>query len=257
MPKRRLNLLFVLLIVLTVILIISSKLGIINSAAGFVQNSIAPIQTSVRGLFFKDINSKNSKTLEFASKLVDQKKLVEDNEALRNQFETITVKTQSLIPARIVGSPSFIPGISVPEYLILDVGKQDGVEDGYAVISKDNLIGVIEKANDNFSKVVLVNSSSFSSTAKTLKEQSAGVINGNGAEQMILDNVLLSQKLTINDLVVTRGSLNENGEGIAPNLIIGKITSVNKSASDLFQTAKVEPLIETTSLSTVFVIVKQ
>jgi rod shape-determining protein MreC len=257
MPKRRLNLFFILLILATLVIIIFSKFGFINFASNLVQNTLAPVQSVVRGIFVKDIDSQKSESIELALKIVDQQKLIEDNAALRNQFEATAVKSQSLIPAKIVGSPGFIPGLSVPEVLVINVGRADGVKEGQAVVYKDNLIGVIEKANENFSKVVLVNSSDFNLTVKTLNEGAAGVVKGSGGGQMILDNVLLSQNLTENQLVVSRGSVNENGVGILPNLILGKITSVNKNASNLFQTAKVEPLVDPGSLSTVFVIVKQ
>lgn len=256
MPKRRLNPFFILLILVTLIIILLFKLGVINFASTIVQNTLAPVQATVRGLFVKDVDPKETEGFEYASKLVDQQKLIEDNAALRNQFETTTVRSQTLLPAKIIGSPSFIPGLSIPETLILGVGRVDGVREGQAVVYKDNLVGIIEKSNENFSKVLLVNSPDFSLTVKTLKENASGVIKGSGGGQLILENVLLSQKLTENDLVVTRGSVNERGEGVLPDLIIGKITSVNKNASDLFQNAKVEPLVDSGTLATVFVIVK-
>lgn len=256
MPKRRLNPLFILLILATFIIVLLSKFGVINFASNIVQNTLAPVQATVRELFVKDVDSKETEAFEFASKLVDQQKLIEDNAALRNQFETTTIRSQTLLPAKIVGSPSFIPGLSIPETLILGVGSIDGVREGQAVVYKDNLVGIIEKSNENFSKVVLVNSPDFSLTVKTLKENASGVIKGRGGGQLILNNVLLSQKLTENEVVVTRGSVNEGGEGVLPGLIIGKITSLNKNASDLFQNAKVEPLVDPRNLSTVFIIVK-
>ena len=71
---------------------------------------------------------------------------------------------------------------------------------------------------------------------------------------MILDNVLLTENLKNGDLVLTKGDVNLNGEGFLPGLIVGKIISVEKSPSALFQKAQVEGLVDVTKLSTVFVI---
>jgi len=50
--------------------------------------------------------------------------LIEDNKALRDQFQTENPKSTNLIEADIIGAPGFIPGISIPETLVLNRGEK-------------------------------------------------------------------------------------------------------------------------------------
>lgn len=70
---------------------------------------------------------------------------------------------------------------------------------------------------------------------------------------MILDNVLLSETLKVGDVVLTNGDIDQNGKGLPPDLIVGKITSVDKNPSALFQKADVVSFVDFSKLSTLFV----
>ena len=94
----------------------------------------------------------------------------------------------------------------------------------------------------------------FSLTAKTLGTQAAGVVKGQGGGEIILDNVLLSNSLEKDDLVVTEGNINLDGSGFPADLVVGKIAAVSKNPSDLFQEAKVQSQLDFTKLGKVFVV---
>lgn len=70
----------------------------------------------------------------------------------------------------------------------------------------------------------------------------------------MLDNVVLAEGLEKDDLVSTKGDTDENGLGFPPDLVVGKIVSVNKKASNLFQSADIRSLVDFNKLETVFVI---
>ena len=69
----------------------------------------------------------------------------------------------------------------------------------------------------------------------------------------VLENVLLSDKLQTGDTVISKGDIGKDGEGFPPGLVVGRIISVNKKASALFQSAEVESLVDVTRLKMVFV----
>ncbi|HZJ18567.1 MAG TPA: rod shape-determining protein MreC, partial [Patescibacteria group bacterium] len=71
-----------------------------------------------------------------------------------------------------------------------------------------------------------------------------------------LDNVLLSENLKKGDIILTKGDIDQEENGYPPDLIIGKIISVDKSPSALFQKADVVSLVDLSKLTTVFIIVK-
>ena len=136
----------------------------------------------------------------------------------------------------------------------MNKGEKDGVRVELTVVYKDNLVGKIIKVSDYSSKVILITNPRFSVTSQVLSNKALGIVKGQGGGEMILDNVVLSQIIKKDEFVVTRGDVNEQEIGILPNLIIGKIVSVNKNPSDLFQTAKVKSLLDFTNLSKVFII---
>jgi len=255
---------FFVFLVLSLLVFGLSKAGILNPVGSIFQKIIAPFQSVTYTVFnsmdFLGANPKlknlETENLILASMLSDQKKLKDDNAALSDQFQTVSPKSNTLLPANIVGAPSFVPGVTTPETFIIDKGTRDGVMIDAAVVYKNNLLGKITKANDFLSEVTLVINSSMSFTVKVLSSEALGVIKGQGGQDMILDNVLLSDKLKPLDLVLTNGDANLDGSGYPPDLVVGKIISVDKKASSLFQRAEVSSFIDFSKITMVFVIVK-
>lgn len=269
--QKRQNLFYIFLIFLflSVFVFFIFKLPILKPVSSTIQNIFAPIQSLTYQTFYSIFNigsnpkikTLQEQNLNLSKKLVDQSKTSADNKALRDQFATAYPKDSTLLPADIMSSPAFIPGISAPEDFILDKGEKDGVRKGQAVVYKDNLVGLITKTSDYYSKVSIITNSKFTLTSQTLSSQALGVVKGQSGGEMILDNVVLSQELRKDDLIITKGDMDlpagrqdEKGQGVLPNLIIGKIVSVNKNPSDLFQTAKIKSLLDFPSLSKVFII---
>jgi len=157
------------------------------------------------------------------------------------------------LPSNVVGAPGFIPGLSVPFNLIIDKGSKDNVKVGMGVVVGNNLVGKIVQTSFFLSKVSLVTDPSLSLSSKTTSN-AAGVIKGVEGGKMVLDNVILSESLKNGDFVLTNGDINLDGVGLPPDIIIGKIISIEKNPSALFQKAKVESLLNFTKLSKVFVV---
>lgn len=175
-------------------------------------------------------------------------------QALHDQFATTSPSSQSLLPAKIVGFRSFIPGVSAPSQLVIDKGKSDGVSAGSVIVSNNVMIGRVSKVTDHGALVDLTSREGFSLTAKTSKTNALGIVTGKGNGDIVLENVVLSDKLEKDDLVLTKGSMNEDGIGAPPDLVIGKIASIDKKPSALFQTAKLAPLVDIKKLEMVFVL---
>lgn len=186
-------------------------------------------------------------------KSVDVGNLEKDNAALRDQFEKGVLPSKNLLPSTVIGTPSFVPGISPPEYYVLDKGTESGVAAGQQVLYKNNLVGKIETAGPFTSRVTLLTNSTLRFTALTSETNALGVVKGEGEGKILLDNVVLSDTLKKGDLVLTKGDMTEDGQGVPPGIVLGKIISVQKKASAVFQTAKVQSLLDFGKLRTVFI----
>jgi rod shape-determining protein MreC len=255
---KRLPVFLFFLIIVLIIIFISWKFGF--QGLGFFQSLFYPVQkTSVSishattgGSLIDQLKAENAKLKVQLSK---QQEIQRENQALRDQFNTTVPTSQDLLPATIIGMPAFLPSITTPEELIIDKGTQDGVKVGSVIVCKDSLVGIVTKANNHFSQVLLVTNNKTSFTAKDTATNALGIVKGQGGGQIMLDNVLLSDSLHVGDVVVTGGSVDINGKGYPPGLVVGKITSVEKNPSNLFQKASVQSLVDVAKLTEVFVIV--
>jgi len=250
---------FLLFFIIALLIFLLSSFGVLKIS--FLEKFFSPIQSVTYSLFHKlpfvaddeSLKKLKDENIELTKKLLDQKKLQSENAALKDQFETSNPRSQNLLHGKVIGAPSFIPGISFPTVFIIDKGEKDGVKNNQAVVFKDALIGRVEKTTKYLSKVILLSNSSFSFTAKT-ERGALGIIKREGNGEITLNNVLLSEDLKKDDLVYTRGDLDEEGIGIPEDLIIGKIESIGKESSALFQKAKVRSMIDFTKLFNVFVV---
>lgn len=253
---------FVIFLILSIVVFGLSKAGILKPIEPIFHTIFSPIQSvTYNGFSFitslgmngrvRDLENQN---FALTKKLINQDKLLEDNKALRDQFETKNPISTNLIPASIVGAPGFLPGITVPEIYIIDRGETDGIRVGNAVVSNENLVGRVIKTTQHLSSVQAITNSSSSFTVKTLETKALGVIKGQGGGNLILDNVILSDSLKIGDIVLTKGDINVSGNGLVPDLIVGEITAVNKNPSDLFQRAKIKSHVDFSKILRVFVV---
>lgn len=188
--------------------------------------------------------------LNLLSKIADFEKLKRENAALSDQFQTSNPQNSQLLKAEIIGAQSFVPGVSTPNNFIINKGLKDDLKVGMVVIIKNNLIGIISEASNNLSEVKLISNPSLSFTAKT-ETGAVGIVKG--GESLTINSILLSENIKQGELVLTKGDIGSSGIGIPPDLVVGKIISVEKNPSDLFQKAKIESLINFINLSIVFV----
>ena len=178
--------------------------------------------------------------------LAQMQDIKKDNQALHDQFKTTTPAPQKLFPADVIGMQQ--------TSLLINKGSSDSLRLGDVVVYKSNLIGKIIKITPHISQVALLNDPSTSFTAQTAKTSANGIVTSLDSGTIILANVVLSDKLEQNDLVMTKGGVDPKGHGYPPNLIVGKIISIDKQASSLFQAAKIQSLMDVTQLRMVFVL---
>lgn len=259
--KKQLYQVFLLCVLISFVLIILSSSKPLLTIKGFIEKTFAPLQKSVYinlGLSTtytdSELEKLRAENLELKEQLVKSKTFENDLRILESQLAETVAAPEKLLKAYIIGSDIHYPGFN-PTQIVIDIGKTQGVTKGQAVVFKNYLVGITHNVTSNRTTVLLVNNAGNSFTVKTFKTNALGVIKGekNGIN---LVNVVLSEKLERDDLVLTKGEINIEGAGIPPGLIVGKISSIDKKPSALFQSARITPLIDNSRLSMVFVIAK-
>ncbi len=249
---------FLLFILLTGVVFFLSEFNFLKFPSSIISSLFSPLQSAAYSVSnikgeSKEVSDLKLENENLREELSKRKSSEEDLKALRDQFENSYPSSLILISADVIGSPNFVPGVTIPTSFILNKGERDGVRMGQAVIIKNNLIGIVSKTLNNTSSVRLITNPDLSFTAET-EIGITGVIKGDGSKDIILDNVVLSEKIEIEDLILTRGDVEESGKGIYPNLIIGKVSSIDKKESSLFQRAKIQTLIDISKISRVFIV---
>jgi len=242
---------FLVFIILAILIFFFSQKGLFAGLTGFFEQATVPLQKMTFGVFHTQGNQTSEEKLRaensnLLTQLAKQKGLEKENRALHDQFEATNPDPKKLLPATIIGMHD--------DEITIDKGTSDGVKAGNVIVYKDNLIGRIVTVSGHLSVVHLLTNKSTSFTAETAKTSALGVIKGQGAEGILFDTVVLSDKLEKEDLVVTKGDIDASGLGFPPGIIVGKIISVNKKASSLFQTAEVQSLVDFSQLTVVFVL---
>lgn len=237
-------------IILSIIFLILWRVGSLSFISGFISKIFSAPRSNGVSL----INKSDNLDIVKISKGLNEVKLKKDNEALSDQFATFYPPSSILVPARIIGEPGFIPGISFPVEIILDKGEKDGVKKGQAVVFQNNLVGKVSDTTSFSSKVILINNTSISFTGK-LESGVVGVVKGFG-NRLEIQNIPTSDSVNKDEVVLTKGDQDINHIGFPPDLIVGKIISVDKDPSALFHKAELKSILDFTKINMVFVVIK-
>ncbi|PIZ66478.1 hypothetical protein COY14_00215, partial [Candidatus Roizmanbacteria bacterium CG_4_10_14_0_2_um_filter_36_9] len=136
--------------------------------------------------------------------------------------------------------------------LIIDVGRNQNIEEGQAVVINNGIIvGKIIDVNVDSAKVRLLTDRLTKLAVRIGDEQNiSGLLTGALGLGMDLDYVPQNQDIKENDLVVTA----DIDVKIPAGLVVGQIEKVEFSEEEVFKKAVVSPLVDYSSLVLVAVI---
>lgn len=255
--RKRLTVTLVVLLLITGAIILFSTSSPVQYTESFFQSVFespkAFLYNAKISLFHSKmdvVSQLKSENKALSEKMADYEQMKRDNAALRDQFAQTNLQASDVLPARIVG---FQGDASHPTEFVINRGSNDGVRSNMTVVEGKQLIGQIGMVSQTYSVVYLPVSSRFSTVGQTSTTNTDGVVKGEG-DFILFDNVLTTDKLQKNDIVVTKGDVQMSGVGIQPGFIIGKIVSVSNVPSRPFQNAEVQSFLDYSKLSLVFVI---
>ncbi|OGI28758.1 MAG: rod shape-determining protein MreC [Candidatus Moranbacteria bacterium RIFOXYA12_FULL_44_15] len=192
----------------------------------------------------KNLIRENDRLTAEAAGLQGQKR---ENEILREQLRLAPRDKFNLESALVIGQ---YPG-GLGGWIIIDKGSAQGIAPGMAVIVSDGiLVGKVEEAYWESSKINLLTDSSASISALDLETGAKGIVRGEYGLGLSMDMVAQTDTLNEGDTVVASGL----GSGIPGGLYIGKIQKISVTEDKLFQKAQVVPKVRYSKLEIVFVV---
>jgi len=201
-----------------------------------------------------NIMQENSNLKQENERLLSQIMVLQDAlkeyQAIKEIIEITKTDNVKLASANVVGLDADV------DYVLINRGSEDGIAENMPVITSTKvLVGKTYKVYKNFSQVMLI---SNKGSVVDVKIQNAdlsappvlGAIKGDGNLSFYLDLVSSDAKINQGDVVITSGL-----EGIFPkDLLIGKISSIEKNDAKPFQSAKIQPFFDVKNAGNLFVI---
>lgn len=141
--------------------------------------------------------------------------------------------------------------------LLIDVGMDEGIEQGAAVVFGDALVGVVSGVNPHTAVISLTTDPSVRLPALVVpgrgvlgSERIRGLAVGKFNQEVELAQVLADEPLKEGQVVITAG-----GTKIPRHLAIGEIVEIKKRGAEIFSSARVRPLVDFKRLGSVSVII--
>ncbi|HZR27810.1 MAG TPA: rod shape-determining protein MreC [Terriglobales bacterium] len=149
------------------------------------------------------------------------------------------------IAAQVIGSS----GTELSRILYIDRGAKDGLRSDMAVITPDGVVGKLKDVFPFTAQVLVMNDASSGVGALLEKSRLHGVVKGNTNGDLILEHVMVDEKVEPGERVLTSG-----GDRIYPKgLPIGTVAQIS-SGNDLFLNICLRPAADLNRLEEVLVV---
>lgn len=137
------------------------------------------------------------------------------------------------------------------QYIIIDVGANDGIRRGMPVVTNQGLVGRVDAVIGSAARVQLITDPASAVNVRLQNAETDAMLLGSVSGDVSLD--MISQDVTVQpgDVVVTSGL----GGGYPADLLVGQVLNVRKREADLFQQATLQPVVDFNRLNIVLVIV--
>lgn len=170
---------------------------------------------------------------------------LEENQHLKKLLGVPLPSSWRFMEARVVG---------LTEKMRLNRGQQDEVREGMMVVSENILVGKVTEVGSSISQVQLPIDPEAKIPVVIKRShpggvQARGLLTGQFSGELILDQVQQNEDIQTGDLVVTSGE----GDWL-PELLIGQVDEVFPKTAEVFQQARVKPLIDYQKLRIVFIV---
>ncbi len=184
--------------------------------------------------------------LQLSSEVTRMRQSVLENKNLRQMLELRKNLDKSFVISEVVGRST----IEMRNYLTLDKGRNQGIEEGMPVRNDAGLVGVIIASSGNYSLVEMLKNRDVKVAAKVQRSGYPGLIVWEGGEEFTMKDMPKSYDVKVGDLIISSDFSNKYPQGIP----IGQVVKANEEKGELFFKVLVKPLVNFSTLEQVFVL---
>ena len=264
----------IITIVILILIVIVSNINIqdFSNVGGALSSFVMPVQNGLTYLknkitgnntFFSDMASLKEENKTLKDKNSELEKTLREFEIVKSENETlkeyVNLKDKYTEYTTV---PGYVINKSTSNYsniIVINIGKNDGIEVGMPVIANEGLVGHVISVTDSTAKVqtILDTSSAVTSVVGTARD--SVVVKGNLENTSMLKATYIPTTATIleGDANIIQGdSIETSGlGGIYPKgITIGTVKQVTNTKNLTNRYALVEPAVNFNKLETVLVI---
>lgn len=239
-----------LLIVISLILLFSndnSQVRFLRAVAvgfiGVVQNTLSAVPNVFE--IQKENEFLREKNIELSNEISALKEARLENLRLTKILTLKEKNIPGVIIARIVNKSL----VQARNTITLNVGESDSVKINMPVITDDGLVGRIVSTSSHYSIAQILYNRNLSITVKIQRSRADGILNYDGAGNIVVNNVPKSADVKVGDIVITSEYSNFFPSGIP----VGTVTEEG-NLDNLFKKVIVKPLVTFQTLEEVFVL---
>lgn len=133
--------------------------------------------------------------------------------------------------------------------ITLDVGESDGVRYNMPVITDDGLVGRVVATSNDYSIAQILYNKDLKITVKTQRSRVDGILNFDGAGNLMVANVPKNADVNVGDIIITSEYSNTFPAGVP----IGTVSETG-NLDNLFKKIIIVPLVDFDVLEEVFVL---
>jgi len=265
--SNRGRLLLVMLIVSSLLLITLDLRGVavVSGIRSGVGTALSPVETAGNWVvspfknFFSDlihlgrtrstINNLKEENAKLRAEIVQQQNAKGQSKQLQAALDLAGRASWKTVSAKVLAQGSTI---SFTHTVTIDQGSRAGIKPNLTVVNGSGLVGVVKSVFPNSSIVLLASDPSFKIGVRVARNQSIGILSGQGSNSGILELLDNTAKLQKNDVLLSRGS--NNNSPFVPGVPVGIIKKSSDSTNSVSQVADVTFYANLNALGVVSVI---
>ena len=234
---------------------IHSVQGAVMGATGQVGRIGAGIgaATEAAGSAVSDATANPSTLTALREQNEQLRKLLSDTEEYRIEAERLRALLDMKQVSGVTGPTAHIIGRSANAWdqsITIDLGSQDGVENGMTIMGATGVIGQVAHVGDRTSTVRLLSDPNSGAAVMIQSSRANGIVRGSLNGLLYLEDLEEDQIPQEGDVVVTSGL----GGSYERGLIVGAVANVNKTATNTTGSIIVTPNDDAEMLEEVIVV---
>jgi len=239
-----------LLVVISLILIFSNDNSQVRFLRAVAVGFVGAVQSGVSAVpnvfeIQKENEFLREKNIELSNEVSALKEAKLENIRLTKLFGLKAKNISGVIPAGIINKSL----VQARNTITLDVGESDSVKINMPIITDDGLVGRVVSTSKNYSIAQILYNRNLSISVKVQRSRVDGILNYDGAGNLIINNVPKSADVKTGDVIITSEYSNYFPAGIPVGTVIEE-----GNLDNLFKKIIIEPLVSFSALEEVFVL---